>query len=96
MMTDTPARLYGLRERGRLAEGWHADVFVFDPETVASGPARRVWDLPGDSLRLTASSMGVRRVLVNGVVTVADGESTGTLPGIVLRSGRDTETCTAR
>jgi N-acyl-D-aspartate/D-glutamate deacylase len=96
MMTDVPARLYGLRERGRIEPGYFADVFVFDPETVSSGPARRVWDLPGDSLRLTASSTGVRRVLVNGVVTVADGESTGALPGTVLRSGRDTETFAVR
>jgi N-acyl-D-aspartate/D-glutamate deacylase len=96
MMTDIPARLYGLRERGRLEPGFHADVFVFDPVTVSSGPARRVFDLPGESLRLTASSTGVRRVLVNGVVTVVDGESTGALPGTVLRSGRDTETFAAR
>jgi N-acyl-D-aspartate/D-glutamate deacylase len=96
MMTEIPAQLYGLRQRGRLQAGYHADVFVFDPETVSSGPARRVWDLPGDSLRLTASSTGVRRVLVNGVVTVADGESTGELPGTVLHSGRDTETFAAR
>ncbi|HXY44339.1 MAG TPA: amidohydrolase family protein [Acidimicrobiales bacterium] len=96
MMTDVPAQLYGLRERGRLQPGYHADVFVFDPETVGSGPARRVWDLPGESLRLTASSTGVRRVLVNGVVTVADGEPTGALPGTVLRSGRDTQTFAAR
>ncbi|MGA8681331.1 MAG: amidohydrolase family protein [Acidimicrobiales bacterium] len=96
MMTDIPAQLYGLRERGRLEPGCHADVFVFDPETVSSGPARRVWDLPGNSLRLTASSTGVRQVLVNGVVTVADGESTGALPGTVLRSGRDTQTFAAR
>jgi N-acyl-D-aspartate/D-glutamate deacylase len=96
MMTDIPARLYGLRERGQLRTGWHADIVVFDPETVDSGPARRVWDLPGESLRLTASSHGVRRVLVNGVETVADGASTGTLPGTVLRSGRDTETFAAR
>jgi N-acyl-D-aspartate/D-glutamate deacylase len=96
MMTDAPARLYGLRERGRLQEGWHADVVVFDPETVDSGPAKRVWDLPGESLRLTAKSSGIRRVFVNGVVTVTDGESTGALPGAVLRSGRDTETAPAR
>jgi N-acyl-D-aspartate/D-glutamate deacylase len=96
MMTDIPAQLYGLRERGRLVPGYFADVFVFDPETVSSGPARRVFDLPGDSLRLTASSIGVRRVLVNGVVTVTDGQATGALPGTVLRSGRDTKTFAAR
>ncbi len=92
LMTDVPARLYGLKDRGRLTPGALADVVVFDPETVSSGPARRVYDLPGQSLRLTAPSTGIRNVLVNGVETIVDGEPTGALPGTVLRSGRDTET----
>ena len=33
-----------------------------------------------------------RRVLVNGVTTLVDGEATDALPGFVLRSGRDTDT----
>ena len=36
------------------------------------------------------------RVLVSGVAIVEDGKATGATPGIVLRSGRDTETVTAR
>ena len=59
-------------------------------------PGQRVFDLPGDSLRLTARSIGVHRVLVNGVVTIVDGESTGALAGTVLRSGRDTDTVATR
>jgi N-acyl-D-aspartate/D-glutamate deacylase len=90
MMTGQPAQLFGLRHRGRLAPGYAADVFVFDPETVAAEPARLVRDLPGDAPRLVAGSNGVVRVLVNGVETVRDGQSTGAVPGTLLRSGVDT------
>lgn len=92
MLTDDPARLFGLRDRGRLAVGAHADVVVFDPDTVGSEDATLVNDLPGGSARLTAGSVGVVRVLVNGVETVADGKATGATPGTILRSGRDTLT----
>ena len=92
LMTDVPARLFGLRERGRITEGWHADLVLFDPETVDSEPVRKVSDLPGDTDRLFAGATGIRKVFVNGRPIVSDGEATGDLPGTVLRSGRDTET----
>ncbi len=92
MMTAEPADLFGLVDRGRIAPGMRADVFVFDPETVGSEPATLVDDLPGGSPRLIAAADGVVRVLVNGVETVVDGRPTGELPGTLLRSGRDTRT----
>ena len=92
MMTDVPARLFGLKERGRLEVGWHADVVVFDPKTVAPERIHTKRDLPGDTERLFAGATGVHRVLVNGREIVVDGEETGELAGTLLRSGRDTET----
>ncbi len=92
LMTEAPAELFGLHDRGRVAEGLAADLFVFDPATVGSEPATLVNDLPGGSPRLIADAIGVVRVLVNGVETIADGKPTGNLPGSLLKSGRDTVT----
>jgi N-acyl-D-aspartate/D-glutamate deacylase len=93
-MTDDPARLFGLSGRGRLEPGFCADIVLFDPGEIGATPATLVNDLPSGAVRLTSGSTGVARVLVNGVTTVIDGTSTGALPGIALRSGRDTETVT--
>ena len=92
LMTDRPASLYGLRGRGRVAEGFHADLVVFDPATVGSAPAEVLHDLPGGGERLYATSKGVEHVLVGGVEVVTDGDCTDARPGTVLRSGRDTYT----
>jgi N-acyl-D-aspartate/D-glutamate deacylase len=92
MITGAQADLFGLVDRGYLREGAHADIVVFDPETIASEDAALHFDLPGDAPRLTAGGIGVKRVLVNGVETIRDGKATDARPGKVLRSGRDTVT----
>jgi len=96
LITSAPAQLFGLRDRGVLREGAVADIVVFDPATVDSEEATLVRDLPGDSARLTAGSRGIVRVVVNGAAIIDEGKPTGATPGTVLRSGRDTETVTAR
>ena len=95
-VTDRVARLFGLRGRGRIAPSWHADLVVMDPGIVASGPVHMRADLPGGASRTYAEAVGISHVFVNGREIVADGKTTGALPGRLLRSGRDTDTVTAR
>ncbi|WP_432033063.1 N-acyl-D-amino-acid deacylase family protein [Streptomyces antibioticus] len=96
MLTDDPARLFGLRGRGRIQEGFHADLVLFDPERIDADTATLVHDLPGDSPRLDSRALGVRAVWVNGVAAIRDDVVTGAVPGRVLRSGRDTRTVSTR
>jgi N-acyl-D-amino-acid deacylase len=89
-LTGEPAAVFGLDDRGVLEVGRAADVVVFDPDTVAPGPLRRVVDFPADGERLTADApVGVRHVVVNGVPIRVDGEmvpeAQATRPGVLLR-----------
>jgi N-acyl-D-aspartate/D-glutamate deacylase len=92
LMTQVQAELYGLRERGVLREGWHADVIVIDPETVGTDDIAMRFDLPGGQGRLYAESTGIDHVFVNGTPIVTDGALTTNRRGTLLRAGRDTET----
>jgi len=77
-MTSAPAARLGLRDRGRLADGYAADVVVFDPHTVA---ANATYDEP------RRYPDGIDYVIVNGTLVVDAGEHTGALPGRVVRRG---------
>jgi N-acyl-D-aspartate/D-glutamate deacylase len=92
LITQVPAQLFGLVDRGTLEVGKFADIAVIDPETVGSENAHMVADLPGGCERLTAGSFGVERVLVNGTVVIEHGDATGNVPGTLLKSGVDTYT----
>ncbi len=95
-LTDRPARLYGIKGRGRIATGWAADITVFDASTIGPGPAQMRFDLPGGAGRVYGESIGVEHVIVNGVPAVRNNVALGSRPGTLLRSGRDTETVTAQ
>ncbi len=91
-MTDVPARLFGLIDRGRIETGFHADIVLFDADEIGATDLEIVHDLPGESRRLWSQATGIRRVIVNGVTTLVDGEANEALPGKVMRSGTDTQT----
>jgi N-acyl-D-aspartate/D-glutamate deacylase len=93
-ITQVPAELLGLRERGVLREGWHADIVIFDPDEVGPGPTYFRSDLPAGEPRVYADALGINHVFVNGTQIVRDGEHTGAHPGKALRSGTDTYTPT--
>jgi N-acyl-D-aspartate/D-glutamate deacylase len=90
-LTADPAAVFGIQGRGRLAAGYAADLFLFDPATVGRGPKQRVQDLPAGGTRLMMAPLGVHGVWVNGV-RVADErglrpdlQQSKQLPGRVLR-----------
>ncbi|MGP0032540.1 MAG: amidohydrolase family protein, partial [Acidimicrobiales bacterium] len=89
-LTGEPAQVYGLADRGTVAVGKAADLCVFDAQTVAPGPLRRIRDFPADGERLTADAPeGMTHVLVNGVPIRVDGaaaeEGLDRHPGVSLR-----------
>ncbi len=84
-LTDVPARLYGLTDRGRIAEGAFADFVVFDPDTVGPGEHSSHDDLPGGAGRIYKEPTGIAHVVVNGTEIVGPEGITGERPGAVLR-----------
>lgn len=84
-MTSGPARVMGLRDRGVLAVGSRADVNVLCAEEVAECHPEIAHDFPGGAPRFIQRSRGYKATIVNGQVTVLNGEHTGARAGTVLR-----------
>lgn len=74
-MTVAPCKKLGLRNRGQIKEGFAADLVIFTPETVAdTATYQNPINYP----------TGIEHVIVNGVVTVENGEHIGKGAGKVL------------
>ncbi len=74
-MTSLPASRFGLENRGVIETGAHADITIFDPETVAD---------KATFVEPQQYPEGIIYVIVNGQVVVERGEHTGRRPGRVL------------
>jgi N-acyl-D-aspartate/D-glutamate deacylase len=84
-LTQRPADIFGLTDRGRLVAGLPADVVVFDPRTVGASGLERVHDLPAGEDRLISKPRGVKAVIVNGVTLPAPGQVPKKPSGKLLR-----------
>jgi N-acyl-D-aspartate/D-glutamate deacylase len=85
MLTLAPAVAWGFADRGLLRPGMAADLNIFDPDTVGPAVPRLVDDLPAGGRRLEQRSEGFLATVVNGVVTIEGGASTGATPGQLVR-----------
>ena len=79
------AAAWGLSDRGLLEAGYRADLVLFDAERVRPAMPTVEADLPGGARRLVQKAEGIAATIVNGVVTLENGRSTGRLPGVLLR-----------
>ena len=84
-LTQKPAGVLGLVDRGTLTVGGFADVNVFDPDTVDFSYPEYVNDFPNGKGRLRVGATGYAATLVNGEVVTEQGANTGRRPGRVIR-----------
>ncbi|MBI4377516.1 MAG: amidohydrolase family protein, partial [Nitrospinae bacterium] len=75
-MTLFPCKRVGIKDRGLIRDGYFADLVIFDPDIVSD---TATFESPKNY------PIGIRYVIVNGVITVQDGEHTGAKAGRVLR-----------
>lgn len=86
-LTAKPARIFRIPKRGLIAEGYFADLLLFDPATVGRSARYKVHDLPGGNSRLHTDPLGVFGVWVNGKkISDGQGQASGDhKAGMVIR-----------
>ena len=82
-MTSISADTFGIIERGRIAEGYHADLVLFDPKTVKD---TATYDDPKQY------PDGIDLVIVNGKIAFSGGSNTKAAAGQTLRYRKDAYT----
>ena len=85
MLTFDNASAWELPDRGLVRRGWAADLVLFDEARVKPRLPTVETDLPGGARRLVQKADGIAATIVNGAVTLENGEATGETPGALLR-----------
>ena len=86
-LSALPAEVAGFRGRGALKKGAPADIVIYDFDGLKVLPDEIVHDLPGGEWRRIQRAEGYKYILVNGCITMRDGQPTNTHSGKLLRHG---------
>ncbi|HIG41363.1 MAG: amidohydrolase family protein [bacterium] len=84
-MTSEPARVIGIKDRGKLEVGMRADINVIDYAKVGQLHPEFVYDFPNNAGRFTQPGCGFRATICNGEVILENDKHTGERPGKILR-----------
>jgi len=84
-LTFDNASAWEIHDRGLVRAGYRADLLVFDERRVRPAMPTVQTDLPGGARRLVQKAEGIAATIVNGQVTLDNGETTGRTPGVLLR-----------
>ena len=84
-LTFDNASAWEMHDRGLLRAGMNADIVVFDADTIQPRLPTVETDLPGGARRLVQKADGITATIVNGEITLKNGEATGALPGHVIK-----------
>ncbi|HVN28546.1 MAG TPA: amidohydrolase family protein [Candidatus Binataceae bacterium] len=91
-LTQRPAQLVGLRDRGMLKAGAYADIVIFDADRIGRSASYTRADMPAGGARLYADAQGIHRVIVNGREVIRDNQYLGVPAGAIIRPGVGTYT----
>ena len=84
-LTSNTAEAFGMFDRGRLQEGWMADLNIIDFEAMRLFRPEAIFDLPAGGRRLVQRAAGYDATIKAGEVIFRQGEHTGALPGKLVR-----------
>jgi N-acyl-D-aspartate/D-glutamate deacylase len=88
MLSNDPAQLYGLSDRGVVAEGRRADLNLIELDALSLDLPEVTPDLPTGASRVLQRGHGYRATICAGEITFRDGTPTGARPGQLVRGRR--------